>query len=146
MNSSGSFRRSFLVSLMSLLFVLAPALSQMALAAPPQTDERSPHVVSSTQLQHDLDAASAKRQRNVAVLQNFLSTAKARKALKKAGMNDQVVRQAVPMLSNRELANLSARADTAQTKFDGGALTNQQLTYIIIALATAVIIIVIVKA
>lgn len=146
MNSPSPFRKRFLVSLTALLLVLAPGLSQIALAAPRQIDERSPHVVSSSQLQRDLDAAAAKRETDVAALQNFLSTAKARKALKAAGMNYQVVRRAVPMLSNQELARLSARADKAQTQFDGGSLTNQQLTYIIIALATAVIIILIFKA
>lgn len=135
-----------LVSLMSLFLVLAPGLSQSALADAQQATQSPQHVVSSAELQQDLTAAAAKRQAHIATLENFLSTAKAQRLLKSAGMNDQVVRRAIPLLSSQELASLSARAETANHQFRAGALTNQQLTYIIIALATAVIIIVIVKA
>lgn len=146
MSATRSIRKCLFVSLLSAVLLLAPALSQIALAAPPQSAEPSPYVVSPAQLQRDLDAAAAKRQANIAALQNFLSTPKARHALKSAGMNYQEVRRAVPLLSSQELARLSARAGKAQKQFVAGALTNQQITYIIIALATAVIIIVIVKA
>lgn len=144
MASTGSIGKGSLVSLMSLVLLLAPALSQSALAGPTQTAGPSLHVVSSAALRRDLDTSIAKRQHNVARLQNFLSTAKARHVLKSAGMNYEEVSRAVPLLSSRELARLSARAEMAHQRFRAGALTNQQLTYIIIALATAVIILVIV--
>jgi hypothetical protein len=146
MSTTGSFRKCLLAWLMSALLLLAPALPQAALAAPPQAAKASPHVVSPAELQRDLDAVTAKRQARIDALQHFLSTPKARRALKSAGMNYQVVNRAVPLLSSQELARLSARAEKAQKQFVAGSLTNQELTYIIIALATAVIIIIIVKA
>lgn len=48
--------------------------------------------------------------------------------------------------TEKELAELSRRAEDPGQKVVGGALTNQQLTYIVIALATAVIILVIIAA
>ena len=146
MLSTHSIGKCSLVSLMSVFLVFAPALSQSALADTQQAARPSEHVVPSAELQQDLAAASAKRQTHIAALENFLSTARAKRVLKSAGMNYQVVRHAIPLLSSHELARLSARAETENRRFRAGALTNQQLTYIIIALATAVIIIVIIKA
>jgi hypothetical protein len=143
---TASIGKCSLVFLIYVLLLLAPVLSQSALANAQQAAEPAPHVVSPAQLQQDLASSAAKRRANVAALQDFLSTPSARRALKSAGMNYEVLRHAVPLLSSQELARLSARADRAQRRFEAGALNNQQLTYIIIALATAVIIIVIVKS
>ena len=54
--------------------------------------------------------------------------------------------KAIATLSPDELARLSARTTEIQNDFAAGALTNEQLTYIVIALATAVIVLIIVKA
>ena len=43
-------------------------------------------------------------------------------------------------LDDEEVAELAKRAEDPGREVAGGALTNQQLTYIVIALATAVII------
>lgn len=137
--------KSFLASLMATLLILAPALSPAALAQTPQA-RPGQHVVSPGDLQKDVAAAMAARKADEAKVEAFLSTPRARKALKKTGMNYREVRQAVPHISQEELASLAARADKAQRQFDAGALTNQQLTYIIIALATAVVVIILVKA
>ncbi|HET8550195.1 MAG TPA: hypothetical protein VFL57_19425 [Bryobacteraceae bacterium] len=62
-----------------------------------------------------------------------------------------VDRQAAPLsaergkpelLTNEDLAELSRRAETPGRDVAGGALTNQQLTYIVIALAAAVLVLV----
>jgi hypothetical protein len=143
--TSSITRRVLAVPLSLLLLLLAPALSSNALADAQQAVPSS-HVVSPSELQQDLATRAADRQAKVTTLENVLSTAKARQALKSTGMNYEEVRRAVPLLSNEQLARLSARAESAQDRFRAGALTNQQLTYIIIALATAVIILVIVKA
>jgi len=50
------------------------------------------------------------------------------------------------MLNDQELARLAARAEKANSDFAAGSLTNQELTYIVIALGTAVLILVIVAA
>lgn len=49
------------------------------------------------------------------------------------------------MLSDDELAGLASRIDSAQTDFAGGSLDNEHITYIIIALAAAVIVLVLVR-
>jgi hypothetical protein len=46
------------------------------------------------------------------------------------------------LLDAQELAQLAARAEEPGDEVVGGALTNQQLTYIVIALAAAVIVLV----
>jgi hypothetical protein len=70
----------------------------------------------------------------------------AEKAIKRAGFDRNTVVRAVATLSDDELSRLSARAERAQQDLAAGALSNQELTYIVIALATAVIILVIVAA
>jgi hypothetical protein len=136
--------KSFLATTTALLLVLAPAFSQTALA-----DARQPvtqqHVVSPADLQKDVAAAARARQANQAAVENFFASSRARQSLKKAGMDYRVVKQGVSLLSNDELASLAARAQRAQKQFAAGALTNQEITYIIIALATAVIILIIVE-
>jgi hypothetical protein len=138
-------RKSLTAMLVAFAMVLVPAAAEAAQATATQT--KSPqHVVSTADLQKDVAASAAVRQLNEAKIEKLFSTPQAREAMKKAGMNYEVVRQAVPQLSADELAQLAARADKAQKQFEAGALTNQQLTYVIIALATAVIIILIFKA
>ncbi|MDE3135282.1 MAG: hypothetical protein KGL59_01805 [Acidobacteriota bacterium] len=140
-----SIGKPLLVSLMTALMILPPALSPSALAqtATPQSEH---HVVSTADLQKDVAAAAAARRANEAKVEAFLSTPRARQELKKVGMNYSVVQRAIPQLSRDELASLAARVDKAQKEFQAGSLTNQQITYIIIALATAVVVILIVKA
>jgi hypothetical protein len=142
------YRISMAILLATATILLPPttwAAAQAAQAA--ATQAKSPqHAVSLADLQKDVAASAATRQANEAKIENFLSTPQAREAMKKGGINYEAVKQAVPQLSADELASLGARADKAQKQFEAGALTNQQLTYIIIALATAVIIIVILKA
>jgi hypothetical protein len=64
------------------------------------------------------------------------------KALHSFKMGGDQVMKAVPMLSDAELAQLSAYIDSAQTDFAADALDNEHITYIIIALAAAVIVLV----
>ena len=104
------------------------------------------HLVSPEAIQQRLVSAAAERDRNMAALNGFFGTPAAQKALKGAGISSEQVTRAVSQLSDDEIAQLAAKADVSQHDFAAGALTNQQLTYVIIALATAVIILVIVAA
>ncbi len=121
-----------------------PALAQTARVS--ASAASSDHVVSSAALRRAVAASAEMQQTNIAKVERFLSTPRARHAMKKAGLDYRVVRRAVPLLSPRELADLAARSDKARQQFRAGSLTNQQLTYIIIALATAVVVILILKA
>jgi hypothetical protein len=89
---------------------------------------------------------SAERRDRIAQMRRFFELPAARKALAAGGIEARRVDQAIATLGDEELARLSARASKAQADFAAGALTNEQLTYIVIALATAVVIIVIVVA
>lgn len=110
----------------------------------PQGLAAQQHVVSSADLQKDVANAAQVRQENIAKIDKFLSTDQAQRALKAGNVNYDVIKSGISTLSDDELARLSARADQAQKDFAAGALTNEQITYIIIALATAVIILIIV--
>lgn len=102
------------------------------------------HVVTSSGLHQDLAQTLQTRQAREAKLERLLSSEQARKVLKSAGVDYKLVQKGIPLLSDAELARLSARADRAQRDIAAGALTNEQITYILIALATAVIVIILV--
>lgn len=112
------------------------------LFALPQGLAAQQHVVSSADLQKDVANAAQVRQQNIAKIDKFLASDQAQRALRAGDVNYDVVKSGISTLSDDELARLSARADQAQKDFAAGALTNEQLTYIIIALATAVIILI----
>src|SRR5437867_7414104 len=92
-----------------------------------------------------MDAAQA-RQDRIETLEKFFSSETARKALRIGALDPKKIEGAVTLLGDEELARLSAQAEKIQTDFAAGALSNQEITYIIIALATAVLILVIVAA
>lgn len=100
------------------------------------------HVVSPAELQQATFSAVRTRQLNLAKVEKFFSSPQAQKALKSAHLNLVQIKQAVPSLNDRELAQLASRADKAQKNFAAGALTNQQITYILIALGTAIVVLI----
>ncbi|MEJ2009595.1 MAG: PA2779 family protein [Acidobacteriota bacterium] len=100
------------------------------------------HVVSPAQLQRATLSVARTRQQNISRVEKFFSSKQAEKALKSAHLDPVQIKKAVPALSDQELARLASRADKAQKDFAAGALTNQQITYILIALGTAVIVII----
>jgi hypothetical protein len=98
------------------------------------------HIVSSQQLQQNLQTASATRQKNVETVSKFMSTPLAEKAMRDAKIDPVQVQKAIPTLSDQELTNLSARATDAQQKFSAGALSNNMLTLIIVLIAVIIIV------
>lgn len=100
------------------------------------------HVVSPSELQQVTASVARTRQQNISKVEKFFSSEQARKALKSAHLDPVQVKQAVPTLNDQELARLASRADKAQNDFAAGALTNQQITYILIALGAAVIVLI----
>ncbi|HLK51103.1 MAG TPA: hypothetical protein VKT49_23335 [Bryobacteraceae bacterium] len=117
------------------LAVIFPVMSAIA--------EES-HVVPLSELHREAAAATQSRQANLAELEHFFSSDSAQQALRTVKIDGDQVKSALPLLGDEELARLAVRAGQAQADFAAGALTNQQITYILIALATAVIILVIV--
>ena len=103
------------------------------------------HVVSPSELQKEVVAASQTRQHNIETLQQFLSTPAAEKAIKSAKMDPRQVKTAVSALDDQDLAQLAARANKAQNDFAAGSLSDRDLIWIIVAIAVIVLIIVAVR-
>jgi acyl-CoA synthetase (AMP-forming)/AMP-acid ligase II len=101
-------------------------------------------VVSSSELREAVAAAAQTRQKNLDDVRSFFDSKAARAALKTGKIDYQKVEKAVTTMSPEELARLAEKTNQVQKDFAAGALTNQQLTYIVIALGTAVIVILIV--
>jgi hypothetical protein len=100
------------------------------------------HVVSSADLQRDVASASATRQQNINEVESFLSRPGARQALESAHMNYQQVKDAVPQLSNQELAHLARVSQNAQSRFAAGSLSDRDLIWILIGVAVIILIVV----
>jgi len=103
----------------------------------------STHVVSPSDLQQSAVAASQLRQQNMEKVRAFLSTSTAEQAMKSAHMDATQVKNAVPSLSDQELAQLASRADRAQSQFAAGVLTNTDIALIVLGVAVIILIIVV---
>ena len=102
--------------------------------------------VSSSELRQAIAKAAQTRQKHLDEVRKFFSGEPAQAALKSVKVDYQKVEQAVATLSPDEVARLAARANQIQHDFSAGALSNQDLTYIVIALAAAVLVLVVVAA
>src|SRR5215467_6580876 len=92
-------------------------------AVPPSLmAQASSHIVSPSDLQKAALSATQVRQQNLASVRQFLSSDRATKALQSAHMDATQVKNAVSSLSDAELAQLAARAQTVQADFAAGRL------------------------
>jgi hypothetical protein len=110
----------------------------------PQLEAAQSPVVSASELHQAMTAAVETQQKNLDDVRSFFSSAPVRAALKTGRVDYQKVDKAVAVLSADELARLASRTSQIQKDFAGGALTNQQLTYIVIAIGTALLVLLIV--
>jgi len=111
----------------------------------PQPAFAQDHVVAPADLQKDLAGATAARQKNQAQLESFVSSREAQHALKSVHLDAGQVKNAIPQLSDEELAHLSARSEKAQQDFTAGRLSDRDLIIILIGIAALVLIIVAVR-
>jgi protein-disulfide isomerase len=123
------------MSVLPFLFVGLSAVSSPALVA-------QDHVVSPSQMQRDLNAASSARQKNEQQVKSFLSSPEAQKAMRTARIDPQQVTNAVSQLNDADLARLAARSDKAQKDFAAGTIDNHDLLIILVAIAVLILIIV----
>ncbi len=123
--------------------VLSTAAVVIAFALCPNLHaQAADHLVSPSELQQATVNASQSRQQNLDTLNNFLSSAQARKALDSAHISQQQVNKAVAGLSDTELAQLAARANKAQSDFAAGNIDNRDLLIILVCIAALILIIV----
>lgn len=132
--------RGLVAAAMLSLVSLTPAL----LAQQPDPGAaQDTHVVSPAQMQQQLQAAAAARQKNIATLTQFLATPMAVQKMKSEHIDPMQVQHAIPNLSDEDLASLSARAEQAQQQFAAGTLSNNDLLLIILILVVVILIAVI---
>ena len=103
-------------------------------------------IVGPSELKEAIARAASARQKNLDQVQSFFSSDPVRAAMKTSNMNVERVQQAVSSLSADELARLAIRTQKIQTDFAAGSLSNQDLTYIVIALGAAVLVLIVVAA
>ena len=113
-----------------------------AFLAIPQRAHAQDHVVPPSDLQKDVSAVSATRQNNLAQIEDFLSSSAAQQAMKSAHIDPQQVKNAIPQMSDDELAQLSARSEKAQKDFAAGRISDRDLLIILVGVAVLILIIV----
>lgn len=133
-------RRNFRIS----VCVLAILVLMARTVFPPEMMAQD-HIVSSADLRKDLAAAVQVREDNRAKLMSFFSSDQAKNALQSVGLSNGRILKAVPQLDDEELVRLASLTDKVERDFAAGALNNQEITYILIALGTAVIVLILVK-
>ncbi|HWF91808.1 MAG TPA: PA2779 family protein [Terriglobales bacterium] len=101
------------------------------------------HVVSQSDLQQQLVTASQLRAQNIQKVEQFLSTDAAAQAMQSAHVNAQQVKNAVPSLSDQELAQLASRANTAQSAFAAGSLGTRDIAIVVLGIVVIILIIVV---
>jgi hypothetical protein len=102
------------------------------------------HLVSRSDLHGTIVKSAKTRHANMEKVQRFFSSEQVRQTLTSTPVDLKQVEKAVPYLNDEELARLAAQTDKVQADLAGGELNNQQITYIIIALATAVVVLILV--
>ncbi len=103
------------------------------------------HLVSPSDLQQAAVDASRTRQQNLDTLNDFFSNDKARHAMESANIDPQQVKNGIAGLSDQELAQLSARAQKAQSDFAAGSIGDRDLLVILLCIAALILIIVAVR-
>src|SRR5262249_49346567 len=116
------------------------------LAAPGQRLMADEHAVSATDLHQTLMESAKTRQTNLETVQKFFKSDTVQKTLAHQIVSASKVEKAIPLLNDEELSQLASRCRQVDSDISGGELSNQEITYILIALATAVIVIVLIAA
>jgi hypothetical protein len=126
------------LSLFCLVLAVTLLTPQVSLGAPT-------HFVSADELHESIVNQSQKRQANLDKLERFLCIPEVKQRVEPILGDSEKIRTAMAVLSDEELDRL-ARLSLIERDHAAGALTNQQLTYIVIALATALFVLLIVVA
>ncbi len=123
----------------SALIILFTGLAFM----PAQTLAQGQQVTAS-ELRTAVKQNAATRQENLKQVRSFFADPKVAKILTDAHMDSARIEQAMSTLSASELAKLAPRTAQAQKDFAAGTLSNQDLTYIVLGLGVAVLVLILV--
>ena len=124
------------------MYRIVATLLTCLLVLPPNTVSAQDHVVSAAELRQALQMASEKRHNDIKTVREFFGTDAVKKSLNVAHLDLKKVQTAVSVLNDEELSQLAGRVQVAQKEMVAGALSNEHLTYIVIALAAAVLVLV----
>jgi hypothetical protein len=122
----------------SLSILLVP-ITVLLLAVPSDLKARE-HVSSPGDLRTELRDSAAVRQQHVSKLQQFLSTSQSQKMLEALHVDPAQAQQAVSRLSDAELARLAAQVERTEFSGSGLALTNQQVTIILVGIILIIVV------
>jgi len=100
------------------------------------------HTVSTAELRHAIELSAEKRHNDAKLVRDFFSTEKVKNTLNASHLDAQKIEKAVSVMDDEDLSQLAGRVQLAQKEMVGGALSNEHLTYIVIALAAAVLVLV----
>jgi len=106
---------------------------------------KADHVVTPQDLQSAMQTASRNRQQNVQQIQQFLESKPARAAMDSLKVDPQKINNAIPTLSDEELARLSKQANQAQVNFAAGYIGEHDLIVILIIVLLVVAIVAVAK-
>jgi len=112
----------------------------------PQIVSAQNKVVQPSELKSTIARSAATRQKNLDQVRTFFSSKPIQTALSTTGIGGERLERSVSSLSDADLAKLAERTQRIQNDFAAGALSTQELTYIVIALAAAVLVLVVVAA
>ena len=103
------------------------------------------HIVSGTVLKDSLRVAAHERESNVKRVGEFFSSPQVGNVLERFDfLGLERITEAIPTLSDQEIATLADQIEELDKEVKAGGLSNEHLTYIVIALAAAVIVLIIV--
>ena len=101
------------------------------------------HIVGETVLQDTLRNSALERESNARMVGEFFSSPQVGNVLGRFSFLDlDRITDAIPTLSDHELATLAEQIEELDEDVKAGALSNEHLTYIVIALAAAVIVLI----
>lgn len=116
----------------------------LVMSAAPPAEVRDEPIVPRDQLRERLKANSSARAGHLEQVERLFNQAAIHDALRSAKLDSAAVASAASLLSDAELAKLAARSADIERDIAAGAFNNQMLTYIVIALATAVLVLILV--
>jgi hypothetical protein len=100
--------------------------------------------VTPSELRAAVTQGAAVRQSNLNQVRSFFADPAVTKILKDAHLDSGRIEKSISTLNASELSKLAARTAQVQKDFAAGALSNQELTYIVIAIGAAVVVLILV--
>src|SRR5574341_1507479 len=126
--------------ILSVVLILITALT---VSFPRNLVASEDHLIAPSDFQHSMVVAAQARQQQIDGLKDFFASEIGRQVLKQAGITSTKIENALPRLSNDELAQLSLKADMVKSNFAAGYHEHQMITVLIIVLLVVAIVVVV---